>query len=168
MVDQARLIERSKFLLENARFVTLATQGETGPWASTVNYVLLGSPVRLLWYSLREARHSLNLAADPRASGSLYLTGLPGLGLDGAQVTGIVREVGPDALPEHHRLYYELNFPDETVRQEWLLPITEFTGDGPRRFYVLEIDQWWLMDLDRWLEDKQDHRIEVPVGKLDA
>ncbi|SEG95410.1 Uncharacterized conserved protein YhbP, UPF0306 family [Nonomuraea solani] len=168
MTDRETLIERSTYLLDNARFVTLATQGPKGPWASTVNFVPLRSPLRLLWYSLRDARHSRFLSAHPDTAASLFMTGLPGFGLDGAQLTGEAHEVGDGDLAECHRLYYELNFPDETVRREWLLPTSEFSGDGPRRFYVMDVRQWWLLDIDRWLQDKHDQRIEVPLDALNG
>ena len=64
-------------------------------------------------------------------------------------------------MADHHRVYYELNFPDEAVRAQWLPPLSEFTGDGPRRFYLLTVSRWWLLDIERWLRDKHDTRIEI-------
>ncbi|WP_431045364.1 pyridoxamine 5'-phosphate oxidase family protein [Streptomyces sp. P1-3] len=84
--------ERSRHLLEQARYMTLATSDGTSPWASTVNFVALHAPLRLLYYSLRTARHSRNIDGNPQVSGSIYITGLPGFGLDGAQFTGECRE----------------------------------------------------------------------------
>lgn len=164
------LARRSRFLLDNARFVTLATVGPDGPWASTVNFVALDEPLRLLWYSLRTARHSQNIAANPRVSGSLFLTGLTGadapagLPLDGGQLTGTCHEVSGDELPDLHHSYYQKNFPDPAVRRQWMLPLTEFHDDGPRRFYVLTVDRMWLFDAERWTVDKHDTRVEVPVN----
>ncbi|NUS74211.1 MAG: pyridoxamine 5'-phosphate oxidase family protein [Corynebacteriales bacterium] len=164
--------KRSRFLLENARFVTLATSGPAGIWASTVNYVVLPNPLRLLWYSLKTARHSLNIAAQPYISGSLFLTGLTGsnapsgIPIDGAQLTGTCHEVsGPEAT-EHHREYYERNFPDPAIREQWLLPLSDFRDEGPRRFYSLRVNDWWLYDADRWLVDKHDTRVEVPLSTI--
>ncbi|MFF8316485.1 hypothetical protein ACF06V_04865 [Streptomyces bobili] len=74
--------------------------------------------------------------------------------------------VGPDALTEHHRPYYELNFPDETTRREWLLPLSDFHGEGPRRFYVVQPSHWWLLDIDRRLHDRHDQGITVPLQSL--
>ncbi|MER7759682.1 pyridoxamine 5'-phosphate oxidase family protein [Streptomyces sp. NPDC097619] len=162
-----RLVERSEFLVENARFVTLATEGADGPWASTVNYVPLRDPLRLLWYSLRQARHSRNIEARAAVSGSLFLTGLDSpLTLDGAQFTATAQAVGPGELEELSRWYYERNFPDEAVRARWRLPLEEFRGDGPRRFYLLTVREWWLLDTDGWLRDMNDRRIGVPLPAL--
>ncbi|MFE6103626.1 pyridoxamine 5'-phosphate oxidase family protein [Streptomyces laurentii] len=164
-----RLAERSDALIENARFMTLATSGPDGAWASTVNYVPLRDPLRLLWYSLREARHSRNIAATPRLSGSIFLTGLDSrLTLDGAQFTAEAEEVGPDRLDALSEWYYQRNFPDEEVRSRWRLPLEEFRGAGPRRFYLLTVREWWLLDVDGWLEDMNDRRVAVPTHGLGA
>jgi uncharacterized protein YhbP (UPF0306 family) len=171
--DTAALVHRSDLILDRARFVTLATSGPGGPWASTVNYVALRRPLRMMWYSLRSAQHSVNLAAHPGVSGSLFLTGLTGadapagIPIDGAQFTGECREVTADELPEYHRNYYQSNFPDPAVREQWMLPLDEFRGNGPRRFYRLDIDRWWLYDAQRWTVDKHDSRVEVPVAAID-
>lgn len=167
MTPLPELTERSDHLIENARFMTLATEGPEGPWASTVNYVPLREPLRLLWYSLRRARHSRNIESRPGLSGSAYLTGLPGFGLDGAQFTGTAHAVeDPRELDAMSEWYYERNFPDEEVRRQWRLPPQEFRGDGPRRFYCLEVRQWWLLDIDQWLVDMNDQRIGVPLDAI--
>lgn len=169
MTPHAQLVDRSDFLIENARFMTLATRGADGrAWASTVNYVPLREPLRLLWYSLRRAQHSRNIETDPAVSASIFMTGLAGLGLDGAQFTGEAHPVGPDELERLSTFYYERNFPDEEVRREWLLPLDEFRGSGPRRFYVVEVDAWWLLDIDQWLVDMNDQRIAVDLDAISA
>ncbi|MFJ9553927.1 pyridoxamine 5'-phosphate oxidase family protein [Nocardiopsis sp. NPDC101807] len=166
MSDSQKLAERSNFLIENGRFMTLATQDPEGAWASTVNYVPLREPLRLLWYSLRRARHSQNIHARPMVSGSIFMTGLPGFGLDGAQFTGTASPVTGEDLEEVAEFYYQRNFPDEQTRQEWRLPLTEFEGEGDRRFYFVEIRSWWLLDIDQWLVDMNDQRIAVPLAPL--
>jgi uncharacterized protein YhbP (UPF0306 family) len=166
MTPLSKLVERSDFLIENARFMTLATHSAEGPWAATVNYVPLRDPLRLLWYSLRRARHSHDIETNPQVSGSIYMTGLSGVGLDGAQFTAVARPVGLEHLDGLSSWYYERNFPDEEVRRQWRLPLEEFLGDGPRRFYLLEVRQWWLLDIDQWLEDMNDQRIGVPLEAI--
>jgi uncharacterized protein YhbP (UPF0306 family) len=93
MNNHRNLLERSTSLLDNARFLTLATRSSEESWAATVNFVPLRSPLRLLWYSLRSARHSRHIAENPRIAASIFMTGLPGLGLDGAQLTGTCESV---------------------------------------------------------------------------
>lgn len=168
MPDMSTLVERSHHLLANARYMTLASTDGTLPWASTVNFVALHHPLRLLYYSLHTARHSRNVERNSLVSGALHLTGLPGFGLDGAQFIGHCHAAGPEAVEELHRSYYDINFPDEHTRSAWLLPSSDFHGPGPRRFYVVEVFNWWLLDIDRWLQDKHDQRIAVPLEQITA
>jgi uncharacterized protein YhbP (UPF0306 family) len=174
--DMANLepyLKRSHFLLENARYITLATNDQAGnPWASTVNYVVLYQPLRLLWYSLRAAKHSRNIEVKPEIAATLFSTD-PRLaedethvGVDGAQLFGTAREVDPEELNKYHQIYYTKNFPDPEIRNEWMLPLEDFHSEGPRRFYLLEPQQWWLFDKERWVRDKSDTRLEVPLTYL--
>ncbi|TDD29610.1 hypothetical protein E1287_30720 [Actinomadura sp. KC06] len=125
--------------------MTLATSDPCGAWAATVNYVPLREPLRLLWYSLRRVRHSRNIESGSRVSGSVFLTGLP--------VAAV---------------YYDRNFPDEGVRRQWRLPLDEFQGASPRRFYMIIIDASWLIDIDQWLIEKNDQRVAVHPPALSA
>lgn len=161
--------ERAARLLHGARFMTLATcEADGAPWASTVNYVVSpGEGVVLVWYSMREARHSRNLAREGRVAATIFRTDLAPaqspLGLDGLQLTGRAAAVDGDALERTHAQYYLSNFPDEAVRREWQLPLSQFCGEGPRRFYRLTVEAWWLLDIARWQRDKVDARLALPV-----
>lgn len=162
--------ERSLSLLKNARFFTLASRSLAGEvWASTVNYVPLFTPVRMLWCSMRTAKHSENIRQHAYISGSVFRTDLQGvspLGLDGAQFSGICREIpGHESAEAYH--YFSLNnFPDEALRKEWMPPLDEFVGKGARRFYEVKITEWWLLDIDFWLETRQDRRIPVDLSMI--
>lgn len=166
------LEHRAETLLTRAQFVTLATHGTNGVWASTVNYVLLKDPVRLLWYSDHAAQHSRNIAEDGSVSGSLFRTGLvgaeapEGLPVDGAQLAGTCRVIGTEEIASYHQLYYDLNFPDPDTRARWMLPQAEFHGTGPQRFYELAVERLWLYDAERWMTDQHDTRCSVRVNSL--
>ncbi|WP_279046045.1 pyridoxamine 5'-phosphate oxidase family protein [Cedecea davisae] len=164
------LAQRSLYLLNNARFFTLASQNsDCTPWASTVNYVPLFAPLRLVWYSMRTAKHSENISLCAEVSGSLFrydMQETSPLGLDGAQFTGIAREIPQSECKGIHQDYYRLNFPDVLERARWQLPLHEFYGDGLRRFYELLIKEWWLLDIDAWLQTKEDKRVPVPLNQL--
>lgn len=166
------LLDRSRLLLHTARFMTLATLSAGGePWASTVNYVCRAEPLKLIWYSMRDALHSRNLEAGAVVSGSISrydLGAASPIGLDGAQFVSECRVLDSEEAHAAHRHYYERNFPDELVRRQWMLPIEEFVGTGHRRFYEATITRWWLFDIERWLRDKQDRRVEVPLSTLAA
>lgn len=162
------LVDRSNVLIEHGRFVTIATGGSGGVWASTVNFVPLREPLRLLWYSPRHAQHSRNIDARPEVAGSIFLTGIRNeVGLDGVQLTGTVRAIeDADELAERAEHYYTRNFPDEQVRAQWRLPLTEFRGDGHRRFYELTVTGWWVLDIEHWLATKNDQRLAVDLDAL--
>lgn len=166
------LTQRSLYLLNSARFFTLASQQtDNTPWAATVNYVPFFSPLRLVWYSMSTARHSENIRHRPKVSGSLFRYDMPStspLGLDGAQFIGIVREIPQCECENIHQDYYRLNFPNVLERANWQLPLHEFYGDGPRRFYEVLIEDWWLLDIDGWLITKVDGRIRVDLEQLVA
>ncbi|THJ46004.1 pyridoxamine 5'-phosphate oxidase family protein [Burkholderia sp. LS-044] len=168
MNELRSLQERTFWLIRNTRFMTLATSDNNGePWASTVNYVpVVDHQIHLLWYSMKGARHSLNITTRSGVTGSIFradlVPALSPLGLDGIQFGGIAREVDESSAIAMHAAYYRLNFPDEAIRQNWMLPIDEFIGSGVRRFYKLTIDAWWLLDIDQWLRNKEDRRVELP------
>ena len=169
MTPATTLVARSRTLLDSARFMTLATSGVDGAWASTVNYVALRDPLRLVWYSMRDAAHSQNLRRTPRVSGSIFRTDLGAaspIGLDGAQFVGTAREIPPGDAVRFRDDYYRLNFPDAAVRAQWSLPLAQFVDGGPRRFYALAVERWWLLDVDGWLVDKEDRRVEVDAARL--
>ncbi|MFG6178779.1 pyridoxamine 5'-phosphate oxidase family protein [Halomonas sp. THAF12] len=165
--------ERANRLLDSASFLTLATFNDTmTPWASTVNYVVLRSPLRLVWYSMIQAQHSLNIERAPLVSASIFRTDLgdesPPAGLDGIQLLGDGRSLSDEEARDMHPLYYRLNFPDPAVRQAWELPLGEFIGQGPRRFYEIRPRCLWLLDLERWRADKVDQRLAVDIDSLNA
>ncbi|CBJ80640.1 hypothetical protein XBJ2_740008 [Xenorhabdus bovienii str. Jollieti] len=164
------LIQRSLYLLNNARFFTLASRhADNMPWAATVNYVPLFEPLRLVWYSMRIARHSENIFYHAEVSGSLFCHDMQATappGLDGAQFTGCAREIPQCECECIHQDYYRLNFPEARERARWQLPLHEFYGDGARRFYELRINDWWLLDIDGWLKTKEDRRVPVPLAQL--
>lgn len=164
------LTQRSFYLLESARFFTLASQNaDSTPWASTLNYVPLFGPLRLVWYSMKSARHSENIRRNAEVSGSLFrydMQETSPLGLDGAQFTGSAREIPQSECERVHHDYYRLNFPDLLERARWEIPLEEFYGDGERRFYEITINEWWLLDIDGWLKTKNDDRVPVAVDQL--
>ncbi|PRD14452.1 pyridoxamine 5'-phosphate oxidase family protein [Pantoea coffeiphila] len=162
--------ERSLFLLQNCRFFTLASRPDTGEaWASTLNFVPAFSPVRLIWCSPKDARHSENIRQHPLVSGSMFRTDLESIspvGLDGAQFTGLCREIAPAEVAATHTYFSQMNFPDAQQRAAWMPPLQEFISEGARRFYEMKIAEWWLLDIDRWLETGLDKRLSLDLASV--
>ncbi|MCW2254739.1 hypothetical protein M2263_000830 [Providencia alcalifaciens] len=48
----------------------------------------------------------------------------------------------------------------------WIPPLAEFKGEGSRRFYELKVTEWWILDIDGWLETRQDRRVLVDLSAL--
>lgn len=163
-------VERSLFLLKNARFFTLASRSHDGEvWASTVNFVPAFSPLCLVWCSLGTARHSENIEMCPQVSGSVFMTDIKApsvLGLDGAQFTGKGREIPREELEKYYNYFAVNNFPDEALRRKSMPPLTDFTDDPCRRFYELKIKEWWLLDVDCLLKSRIDQRVGVDINSL--
>ncbi|MBE8516147.1 pyridoxamine 5'-phosphate oxidase family protein [Amycolatopsis sp. H6(2020)] len=157
------LAARTTRLLDRARYLTLATVSPDGsPWAAVLQYAWLPSPLRFVFGSATESRHSRNIAANPTVSGSLFTADTADFtAVDGAQFTGRCAEIGLDALDDYHGPFYEHVFPDTQQRTEWSLPPSSLLGAAPHRLYLIEVDRWWLVDTSTWAEDRIDRRVEV-------
>lgn len=159
-------LARTRQILDKARWATLATVSASGePWSSVVHYVWLPDPLRLLFTSADDARHSKDIAGDPRVSGSLCCTGVDtGIALgdvDGAQFTGHCTEVAAEELIKYHDLFFGTLFPDPSVRAQWALPPESFRAPESHRLYLITVDDWWIIDFSRWAADKIDRRMRV-------
>ncbi|AUY16951.1 pyridoxamine 5'-phosphate oxidase family protein [Serratia marcescens] len=166
------LVERSLYLLQNTRFFTLASRSLVGDvWASTVSYVAAFEPIRIIWCSDRLSKHSENIREHAQVSGAIFradLQGVSPLGLDGAQFVGFCHEVPESESVEVYSYFSSTQFPDEALRVAMMPPFEEFTGNGTRRFYELRITEWWLLDIDLWLEKRQDRRISLDISLIAA
>lgn len=162
--------ERSLFLLKTARFFTLASHSpDSIVWSATLNFVTAFEPLRIIWSSMRAARHSGQLRQCPQVAGSVFRTDLQGIskvGMDGAQFSGLAREIPDHECAAIHEYFYQQNFPNEAVRAQWMMPLSDFMGDGTHRFYEMNISEFWLLDIEGWLETKEDRKIAVPLATL--
>lgn len=89
--DRPKLVtprEEALSYLDGHHVVTLATQGPEGPWAAAVFYVNDGFVLYFL--SAPTTRHSLNLARDPRVSGTVHEDYRDWSGIKGIQLEGRV------------------------------------------------------------------------------
>ncbi|WP_020496617.1 hypothetical protein [Sciscionella marina] len=72
----------------------------------------------------------------------------------------------PTELTEHADYFYTRKFPDEQVRAPWQRPLSEYHGEGHRRFYEVTVGEWWLLGLGHWAATMNDQRIEVDLAAL--
>jgi hypothetical protein len=166
----AGLSSRTHRLLDEARYLTLATVSDDGtPWAAVLEYAWLPRPLRFVFGSATVSRHSRHVAAVPRVSGSLFLggtgTGLDVEAVDGAQFTGRCTEVGPGEIDLYYTDFYQRVFPDPAQRAEWMLPRSSLRAPAAHRLYLVEVERWWLVDTRTWVSDRIDRRIEVPPAE---
>ncbi|MEV4339416.1 pyridoxamine 5'-phosphate oxidase family protein [Streptomyces sp. NPDC049590] len=167
MAIDETLIERTVHLLDRARYLNLATARDGAPWVATLEYAWFAAPLHFVFGSSTGARHSGDLRADPRVSGSLYVTegaaGVAVASIDGAQFTGRCTEIGPERLAAYHAPFYETVFPDAGQRARWQLPPELLRGAAPHRLYRVDVERWWLIDTRHWEEDRIDRRVELSL-----
>jgi uncharacterized protein YhbP (UPF0306 family) len=158
---------RTRRLLDEAKYLSLATVStEELPWSAVLQYAWLADPLRFLFGSAIQARHSTDIVTRPLVSGSLFVAGGELLSVDGAQFTGTCRELSTVEVERHHATFYDAVLPDARDRAEWTLPVESLVAPAPHRLYVIEVEQWWLVDTRTWAEDRIDRRVEVPLAEL--
>lgn len=165
------LAARTRRILDEARYLTLATVSADGlPWSAVLQYAWLGDPLRFLFGSASQSRHSRHIAARPRVSGSLFVAGNGAAltSVDGAQFSGRCVELSADGVARFHASFYDAVLPDPRSRAQWTLPHAALLAPADHRLYLIEVERWWLVDTRTWALDRIDRRVEVPLAELGA
>jgi len=161
------LAERTRRLLNEAKYLSLATVStDEHPWSAVLQYAWLAAPLRFLFGSAVQSRHSTDIATRPLVSGSLYVAGNELLSVDGAQFSGVCRELTTAEVELYHATFYDAVLPDAQDRAEWTLPVSALVAPAPHRLYLIEVEQWWLVDTRTWAEDRIDRRVKMPLSDL--
>ena len=161
------LAERTRRLLNEAKYLSLATVStDEHPWSAVLQYAWLAAPLRFLFGSAVQSRHSRHIATRPRVSGTLFVAGGALLAVDGAQFSGTCRELSTEDVERFHGTFYDAVLPDARDRAEWTLPLSALVEPAEHRLYVIELDEWWLVDTRTWAEDRIDRRVQVPLAEL--
>lgn len=157
--------ERTTRILATAKYLALSTVSDAGaPWSAVLQYAWLPRPLRFLFGSATQSRHSRHIAARPAVSGSLFVTGGGELtAVDGAQFSGTCRELTEDEVRRHHATFYDALLPDEKDRTEYTLPVEALLPPADHRIYQITVDRLWLVDTSTWIEDRIDRRVEVAL-----
>jgi uncharacterized protein YhbP (UPF0306 family) len=157
-------MDRTKRILDEAKYLSLSTVSGAGePWSAVLQYAWLPRPLRFLFGSATQSRHSGHIATNPVVSGSLYVTGDSLTAVDGAQFTGTCRELDPDEVRRHHATFYDALLPDEETRAEYTLPVDALLPPADHRIYQITVTRLWLIDTSTWIEDRIDRRVEVAL-----
>ncbi|WP_396136958.1 MULTISPECIES: pyridoxamine 5'-phosphate oxidase family protein [unclassified Amycolatopsis] len=73
MTGSTTLTARSTTLLDRARYLTLTISSPDGhPWAAVLQYAWQDSPLRFIFGSAVDSRHSRNITANPDVSFALH------------------------------------------------------------------------------------------------
>ncbi|HEV2780411.1 MAG TPA: pyridoxamine 5'-phosphate oxidase family protein [Actinophytocola sp.] len=161
------LADRTRRVLAEAGYLTIATVSADGtPWSAVLQYAWLPDPLRLLFGSAVQSRHSRHIAARPRVGGALFVTGESLTSVDGAQFTGRCAELTADEVRRFHATFYDAVLPDPQSRAQWTLPPAALLPPADHRLYLIEVERWWLVDTRTWAHDRIDRRIEMPLAEL--
>jgi len=151
-------------ILKSNRYLTLATLGPQGPWASPLAYTI-EPDFTLIFYSAQESLHCCNISEDPRVSGTVFDSREPSDTADGIQFTGRAGVVDEAVLEAVMDRYFQLSFPEPEVRSRWQRPSTDFVGAAPQRFYRIHIERIYKPDPTSSLVDR---RVELSVENVRA
>ena len=171
MTDYENLVARSKRLLDEARYLNLATVSAHGePWVAVLEYAASTNPLRFVFGSATGSRHGQDIARSRSVAGSLFVagneSGVDFAAVDGAQFSGRCRELAGAELDDHYATFYAAVFPDPAQRAEWMLPKSSLRAPAEHRLYLIDVDRWWLIDTRTWARDRIDRRIELPLTEL--
>lgn len=89
--------------LAHQHVMTLATQGNEGPWAAALFYARDGD--ELIFLSSPGSRHCQNLALQPRCAATIQNDSVDWQGIKGIQIEGIARETTGAEISRARTLY---------------------------------------------------------------
>lgn len=162
-------VARGAAIILNSRYLTLATAGEGGAWASPVSYTR-GRDGHLYYYSALAARHSRNIAAHHQAAAAIFDSQASSDDADGIQLKVDAEVVSETQVAHIHGHYYRTMWPDPTERANWEQMLHHFKAPGPLRFYRLIIREAFVLDLAAYEvasgEPIIDQRAQVDVAVL--
>ncbi|MFI6502855.1 pyridoxamine 5'-phosphate oxidase family protein [Nonomuraea typhae] len=132
------LADTAKAIIDDARYLTLGTAGESGtPWAAPVFFAHAGYR-DFLWISAPEAAHSRNLAVRPEASIVIFDSGVrPGEG----QAVYMAAEAGEEGDLESWLRHY----PGDPARGARSFPAERLRAPAPYRLYRARVTRHWTL-----------------------
>lgn len=104
-MHQLQLTEDAAAFLRGHHVMTLATQGEQGPWAAALFYACDGDG--LVFLSTPASRHARDLARDPRCAATIQGQEQDWRGIRGIQLEGAVEPLAGAGREQARRLYAE-------------------------------------------------------------
>jgi nitroimidazol reductase NimA-like FMN-containing flavoprotein (pyridoxamine 5'-phosphate oxidase superfamily) len=153
-------------IILSGRYMTLATASRDGiPWVSPVVYGC-DADLAFYWVSAKDARHSVNVATNPRGALTIFDSDQTSGDVQGVYSEGPVEILGDQALSAATRVFYGWRYPDPATMEQKLRGPEEFEGDSPRRMYRLVPAEVYGLDPagDPVHGSLLDSRVAVDIG----
>jgi hypothetical protein len=135
-MKDAELVARAAELVEAIPYLNLATCAAERPWSSPV-YATHDADLNFYWSSWIEAAHSVNVAANPRASFTIYDSTRP-RGTNNFRCLYVACTVATIAEPAEAARAFRMIYPDQAV------DLGDFLHPGVKRFYQATPTAAWL------------------------
>lgn len=127
------LATRARELIDTILYLTLATIDDDGTPRVSPLYFTPHEYADLYWVSHPEARHSRNIAHDPRTMAVVFDSTVAVGAAEAVYLTGLAHEVPEDELADRCAVAF-------TGRGgAKLIPPDDLTGDAPLRLFVLHV-----------------------------
>ncbi|WP_276329041.1 pyridoxamine 5'-phosphate oxidase family protein [Crossiella equi] len=154
--------DRAISILRNNRYVVLATTDAQGPWAAALAHAP-AAPNHLYFASQNDSRHARALTADPRVAGVVYNSTVVSDDADGIQLSGHC-----EAVHDDDQLLLFLKRSSDILADPLEEEFAFFRQAEGLTLYKITVDQVWVLDQKRYLEEAVDAREEVDVSRLFA
>lgn len=156
------IVSKSRSIISENRYLTLATSGNNKPWVAGLAYAV-DKNYNFYFYSAKNSRHGEHIAQNPNVAFSIFNSTSPSEEVDGLQIEGVASLIEILELPKVMALYYEQSFPDEALRKMWSQPIEAFRDIAIKRFYKLQPLHIYKLDLSTI---EVDIRVEIDLNEL--
>lgn len=132
------LNERAKEIIENIRYITIATSSKDGqPWNSPV-YSAFDEKYTFFWVSDQNAQHSRNIKENENVFITIYDSTVPEGTGEGVYIRAKAFEIH-----DEKEAIYGLSYLDKRVGKNHQ-EAQQFLGDKPRRTYKAIPEKMWI------------------------
>ena len=164
------LIHRTKDILDNNMYLTIATSDYNTPWISNL-YFAYDKDFNIYWYSSKETKHSRNINNNPKVAISIFNSMAIGDDVQAvyiqAQATEITNKLElSQALILYAKKCFKTNFIQNKIDlNNFTKHIEDFRNSSPLRMYKATTKRLWLLAPSKIYNGKYiDSIINVPLS----
>ncbi len=157
-----QLTEKTKRILSNNLFMTLATSSlDNQPWSTPVFYAV-DENYNFYWYSRKDTQHSLFIKENPKVSVSIFSIGGQDDGV-GLYIRGNASEVIENELEHALKTYSAKAASTEEARTQ-LTTKEDFLDEAPIRMYKLIPEKMYVSNEakkwnGKWIDTKSEVKL---------